>query len=253
MSKPFEVFNTEDEKEYMVRNSLAEDVVRFVAFIEQQNEKHESFVRSFKENFSTGEVPLFRGRMDDFEGWVDRSVANVHEDEEDLVKFFTDDYSNYLYKSQLLMLWALQEESFAAITSRLAEIREVEKLPLKRINAKIKRIKKIEDCNSKQYKALIEKVNNFHSISTLRQFRAIEYEIYLLHGCFSEHEMSETLRADIAFLLDVNTIRNKIAHNDSLSQKIVNKVNGVESNGKRFKLSSVFITEVWMALIRISG
>ncbi|MDC9511865.1 hypothetical protein PSH47_03715 [Pseudoalteromonas sp. CST5] len=110
-----ENFSKKIDMEACLRRGLYEEVTLMMAFIEQQNYQLESYTSKFSDMLLTG------GRgVSSHEHSESVSVSNISNDQYDLEATFKQDLPNYIRKSQVLMLWAMLEDTFGYIVRELS-------------------------------------------------------------------------------------------------------------------------------------
>ncbi|WP_409439840.1 hypothetical protein [Psychromonas sp. GE-S-Ul-11] len=109
-------FSKKIDVEASLRRGLYQELTLIMAFIEQQNYQLENYLSDFSENLVSGGQGIKTNKFTDLV-----SVSNVSNDMYDLESTFKKDLPNYIRKSQLLMLWAMLEDTLSQIVKSLSE------------------------------------------------------------------------------------------------------------------------------------
>ncbi|TMO82509.1 hypothetical protein [Pseudoalteromonas spongiae] len=108
-------FTKKLDMQYSLRRGLYQEIRLMMAFIEQQNYQLDNYTSRFSDMLVKGGTGI---SSNEFTNHV--SVSNISSDEYDLESTFKKDLPNYIKKSQVLMLWAMLEDTLGYIVSELS-------------------------------------------------------------------------------------------------------------------------------------
>lgn len=102
------------------RSGLYQEVRLMMAFIEQQNYQLENYTEKFSDMLINGGSGVSSNEYFDH-----ISVSNISNEQYDLEATFKQDLPNYVRKSQVLMLWAMLEDTLSYIVRELSAKRKI--------------------------------------------------------------------------------------------------------------------------------
>ncbi|WP_028867248.1 hypothetical protein [Psychromonas arctica] len=113
-------FSKKIDMKASLRRGLYQEVILMMAFIEQQNYQLENYTTKFSDMLMNG------GRGVSSNEYSDRvSVSNISNGQYDLEATFKQDLPNYVRKSQVLMLWAMLEDTLGYIVRELSSQKNI--------------------------------------------------------------------------------------------------------------------------------
>ena len=120
-------FSRKINREASLRSGLYQEVRLVMAFIEQQEYQVNRFRDEFPSKLQTGGNGIVIDEMSEVV-----SVSNIGCHEYDLETTFTQDLPNYIRKSQVVMLWAMLEDTLSFIVKELSKEKNIQFRPKKK-------------------------------------------------------------------------------------------------------------------------
>ncbi|MAJ40311.1 hypothetical protein [uncultured Pseudoalteromonas sp.] len=103
-----------------LRSGLYQEVRLMMAFIEQQNYQLENYTAKFSDMLINGGSGVSSNEDSDYV-----SVSNLSNDQFDLEATFKQGLPNYVRKSQVLMLWAMLEDTLGYIVHEVSTQKKI--------------------------------------------------------------------------------------------------------------------------------
>lgn len=113
-------FTKKPDSKASLRRAIAQELELMMAFIEQQEYQLNHYVSGFSKKLKSGGEGIV---VDDFSECV--SVSNLSSYKYDLESTFTQNLPNYIRKSQVLMIWAMLEDTLKVVVPNISKNEDV--------------------------------------------------------------------------------------------------------------------------------